>query len=139
MSSTHAHLFQLREQQLRVFFSRAGKKKSQTRHFDLSNSIAPPSKRNGSRWSDPFWLIIVFDLNAGAAFHMIPAKERKKEQVYTLLLSSAEREVLWGLRRRCGAAFGLRNPGTSRETSRRPSPQRTQRDAELSTGAEENR
>ena len=70
---------------------------------------------------------------------MIPAKERKKEQVYTLLLSSAKREVLWGLRRRCGAAFGLRNPGTSRETSRRPSPQRTQRDAELSTGAEENR
>ena len=73
------------------------RKKSQTRHFDLSNSIAPPSKRNGSRWSDPFWLIIVFDLNAGAAFHMIPAKERKKEQVYTLLLSSAERERSCGV------------------------------------------
>ena len=116
------------------------RKKSQTRHFDLSNSIAPPPKRKKTEAGGPipFGLLLSLTWMQGRLSTWF---RRKKERtsVHFIVIERGEREVLWGLRRRCGAAFGLRNPGTSRETSRRPSPQRTQRDAELSTGAEENR
>ena len=141
VSSTHAHLFQLREQQLRVFFSRAGEKRVRLGIliFQIRSLLLLKEKKRKQVVRSLLAYYCLWLECRGGFPHDSGERKKERTSVHFIVIERGEREVLWGLRRRCGAAFGLRNPGTSRETSRRPSPQRTQRDAELSTGAEENR
>ena len=97
VSSTHAHLFQLREQQLRVFFSRAGEKRVRLGIliFQIRSLLLLKEKKRKQVVRSLLAYYCLWLECRGGFPH--DSGERKKEQVYTLLLSSAERERSCGV------------------------------------------